>query len=89
MIMTTNSSCCQQSFDYAFEAEYISIKGHDLQDILFRIGMEQSSARYQNLWVKVNPFVDCDSPEFLAEVWGIEKLAKREPQCLYIAPKVA
>ena len=73
---------------YAFEADYISIKGHDLQDILLRIGMPQAASRFCNLWVKVNPFVDCSSPEFLAEVWGVDDNSHVEPmQCLYIAPK--
>lgn len=74
---------------YTFEADYISIQGHhDLQDILLRIGMPKAASRFRNLWVKVNPFVDCSSPEFLAEVWGVNRNADTEPmQCLYIAPK--
>lgn len=69
--------------------DYISIKGHDLQDILLRIGMSKDVTRFQNLWVKVNPFVDCSSPEFLAEVWGVGgNVPSEQPQCLYIAPKV-
>ncbi len=71
---------------YVFEADYISIKGHDLQDILLRIGMPTATARFANLWVKVNPFVDCNSPAFLAEVWGVRKSEQAELQCLYIAP---
>lgn len=74
---------------YAFDADYISIDGqHDLQDILLRIGRPKDASRFHNLWVKVNPFVDCSSPEFLAEVWGLDRHAKVDPvQCLYIAPK--
>ncbi len=74
---------------YTFEADYISIKGHhDLQDILLRIGRLKEASRFRNLWVKVNPFVDCSSPEFLAEVWGVGRTKNQEElQCLYIAPK--
>jgi hypothetical protein len=72
-----------------FDADYIAIKGHDLQDILIRIGMPRAASRFQNLWVKVNPFVDSRSPEFLAEVWGLEENVQVEDalQCLYVAPK--
>lgn len=74
--------------EHAFETDYISIQGHDLQDILLRIGMPKDAPRFQNLWVKVNPFVDCNSPAFLAEVWGVGKTPSPEKlQCLYIAPK--
>jgi hypothetical protein len=69
-----------------FDPDYISIKGHDLQDILIRIGMPRADSRFQNLWVKVNPFVDSSSPEFLAEVWGLGKM-EEALQCLYVAPK--
>lgn len=72
---------------FAFEKDYISIQGHDLQDILIRIGMPKASSKFSNLWVKVNPFADCSSPEFLAEVWGIGEANQAEPQCLYVAPQ--
>lgn len=72
---------------YAFEADYISIQGHDLQDILLRIGRAKDAPRFRNLWVKLNPFVDCSSPAFLAEVWGVgKKNNPEELQCLYVAP---
>ena len=64
------------------------MQGHDLEDILLRIGMPREKSRFSNLWVKVNPYADCNSPEFLAEVWGVENSANQgELQCLYMAPK--
>lgn len=75
------------SAGYAFEADYISIQGHDLQDVLLRIGMAKDASRFCNLWVKLNPFVDCSSPAFLAEVWGVETPTPGELQCLYVAPQ--
>ena len=73
---------------FAFESGYISIDSyHDLQDILIRIDMPRASSRFDKLWVKVNPFVDCSSPRFLAEVWGVDSSPSPEnPQCLYLAP---
>lgn len=72
----------------SFESGYISIDSyHDLQDILIRIDMPQASFQFHKLWVKVNPFVDCSSPRFLAEVWGLERQPNyKQPQCLYLAP---
>jgi len=83
-----NYAAGPQASQYGFDADYISIRGHDLQDILMRINMPRAASRFRNLWVKVNPFVDCNSPQFLAEVWGVSNTANQETlQCLYIAPK--
>ena len=68
------------------EQDLIVVQGHDLQDVLFRIGMLASVKSFRRLLVRLNPDVNCDDPSFLAEVWGVEhKGRERLMRCLYSA----
>lgn len=68
------------------EQDFIVLQGHDLQDVLLRIGMLSSLPKFRRLFVRINSQVGCDDSRFLAEVWGIEH---QDPQssmrCLYVA----
>ena len=66
------------------EQDFIVVQGHDLQDVLFRIGMLASVPDFRRLLVRLNPQVSCDDPGFLAEVWGVEHQSRnRSMRCLY------
>lgn len=68
------------------DQDFIVVQGHDLQDVLFRIGMLSSLQNFRRLLVRINPLVSCEDPGFLAEVWGVEHLGNRSSmRCLYIA----
>lgn len=68
------------------EQDFIVVQGHDLQDVLFRIGMLASVPNFRRLLVRLNPQVNCDDPGFLAEVWGVEHQGRnRSMRCLYAA----
>ncbi len=68
------------------EQDFIVVQGHDLQDVLFRIGMLASVPNFRRLLVRLNPQVNCDDPGFLAEVWGVEHKGRhRSMRCLYAA----
>lgn len=68
------------------DQDFIVVQGHDLQDVLFRIGMLESVQSFRRLLVRLNPHVTCDHPSFLAEVWGVEHRGrKRSMRCLYSA----
>lgn len=68
------------------EQDFIVVQGHDLQDVLFRIGMLTSVKNFRRLLVRLNPLVDCRDPAFLAEVWGVEHRGeKASMRCLYSA----
>lgn len=70
-----------------FGLDYLTVQGHDLQDVLLRIGMGQAASRFGKLWVRLNPYVACDDPAFLAEVWGIEIMDSCSAvRRLYVAP---
>lgn len=68
------------------EQDFIVVQGHDLQDVLFRIGMLSSVSNFRRLLVRLNPQVNCDDPRFLAEVWGVEHQDRQHSmRCLYSA----
>ena len=68
------------------EQDFIVVQGHDLQDVLFRIGMLSSLPNFHRLLVRLNPLVNCDDPHFLAEVWGVEHQGSQSSmRCLYAA----
>ncbi len=68
------------------DQDFIVVQGHDLQDVLFRIGMLASVQSFCRLLVRLNPHADCDDPDFLVEVWGVEHQGrKRALRCLYTA----
>lgn len=68
------------------DQDFIVVQGHDLQDVLFRIGLLASVQNFRRLLVRLNPHVHCDDPSFLAEVWGVEQQGhKRSMRCLYLA----
>lgn len=69
------------------DQDFIVVQGHDLQDVLFRIGMLASVPNFRRLLVRLNPQVNCDDPGFLAEVWGVEHQqgCQRSMRCLYTA----
>ncbi|NJN31683.1 MAG: hypothetical protein HC824_15610 [Synechococcales cyanobacterium RM1_1_8] len=83
-----NSPESAQPRPTVFDADYITVQGHDLQDILMRIDMSWAKTQFQTLKVRLNPLVDCTSPGFLAEVWGMEGATPGAScQCLYLAPE--
>lgn len=72
------------------DQDFIVVQGHDLQDVLFRIGMIDSVPNFRRAMVRINPYVACDDPEFLSEVWGVEhQNGSCSMRCLYSAGKTS
>jgi len=66
------------------DQDFIVVQGHDLQDVLFRIGMLSSAQNFRRLLVRLDPHVACDDPGFIAEVWGVEHKGRRSSmRCLH------
>lgn len=70
------------------DQDFIVVQGHDLQDVLLRIGMSNSMSIFLRLLVRLNPLASCEDPDFLAEVWGVEHIGhKSSMRCLYMSKK--